>query len=333
MALCGISSLPCHVRQKLGSLSLSPPDFQAKISGPPGTDQPRDYKCMAKTKATRSDQEEKSKDIVFSKHRRSKSKKFNKYFKPIVFPCNRDVARACFYSTIYLSRVRSSSHRGQQQHWAQSMKMKKKQDIATGFGVSPKSDSGTRTGDKVVLPLSEPPAENDQCNTIEKKEKVKGDKTKTMSRMKELLRWAAAKKPEKLGGKFIGRKFRSREAMKGVSGDHDQLSNESPKISFRWDVQSSSTTSSAYSGIIVTSSLRNDETCNILSLNSTPMHGLNRCCSRRGNWITTDSELYHEDDREEDVVVLWRLIHLKRRRAEEDKQKAKNEAEYDKCSK
>ncbi|KAL1143248.1 hypothetical protein V6Z11_A11G148700 [Gossypium hirsutum] len=239
------------------------------------------------------DQEDKSKDIVFSKHRRSKSKKFNKYFKPIIFPCNRDVARACFYSTIYLSRVRSSSHRGQQQHWAQSMKMKKKQDIATGFSVSPKSDSGTRTGDKVVLPLNEPPAENDQCNTIEKKEKVKGDKTKTMSRMKELLRWAAAKKPEKLGGKFIGRKvlqFRSREAMKGVSGDHDQLSNESPKISFRWDVQSSSTTSSAYSGITVTSSLRNDETCNILSLNSTPMHGLNRCCSRRGNWITTDSE-------------------------------------------
>ena len=88
------------------------------------------------------------------------------------------------------------------------MKMKK-EDIARGLVVSRKSDSATQAGNK-VLPLSEVASSsststNDQCITNEKKDKLKGDKTKTMSRMKELLRWAAAAKSEK-GGKFIGRK-------------------------------------------------------------------------------------------------------------------------------
>lgn len=39
----------------------------------------------------------------------------------------------------------------------------------------------------------------------DKKEKPKGDKTKTLSKMKELLRWVAVAKSEK-GGKFMGRK-------------------------------------------------------------------------------------------------------------------------------
>ncbi|KAE8699545.1 hypothetical protein F3Y22_tig00110577pilonHSYRG00179 [Hibiscus syriacus] len=148
------------------------------------------------------------------------------------------------------------------------------------------SDCGTRS-------LSLSAGKNDRCNTDEKKERLKGDKTKAMSRMKELLRWAAATKSDKLSGKFIGRKvlrFRNREALKGVvAANDDQFSYESPKISFRWDVESCTTTSSAFSGISTTSS-RNDRSCNIVSMNSTPIHGLNRCSSRRGNWITTDSE-------------------------------------------
>ncbi|KAK8694083.1 hypothetical protein V6N13_071645 [Hibiscus sabdariffa] len=236
------------------------------------------------------DQEDESKDIVFScKPGRSKSKKFK--LKSFVFPCNGDVARACFYSTIYLSRVKSS-HRGQQQHWAQSMKMKK-EDIGRGFVVGPKSNSGTPAGNSLVLSPSATAGKNEQCNTNEKKEKLKGDKTKTMSRMKELLRWAAATRSEKLSGNFIGRKvlqFRNREALKSAAANGDQFSYESPKISFRWDVDSCTTTSSALSAISVTSSLRNDQSCNIVSMNSTPIHGLNRCSSRRGNWITTDSE-------------------------------------------
>ncbi|KAK8711695.1 hypothetical protein V6N13_146966 [Hibiscus sabdariffa] len=179
------------------------------------------------------------------------------------------------------------------------MKMKK-EDIAKGFVVSPKSDSGTHAVNNLVLPisnaamaLSSSAGKNNRCNTDEKKEKVRGDKTKTMSRMKELLRWAAATKSERLNGKFIGRKvlrFRNREALKAVAANDDQFSYESPKISFRWDVDSCTTTSSAFSRISMTSSLRNDRSCNIVSMNSSPIHGLNRCSSRRGNWITTDSE-------------------------------------------
>ncbi|WRX10920.1 hypothetical protein QQP08_003407 [Theobroma cacao] len=239
-------------------------------------------------KKTAEDQEGKPREIILSKHRRSKSKKF----KPFIFLCNRDAAKACFYSTIYLRRT-GSSHR--RQHCAQPMKMKK-EDIARGLVVGHKSDLATHAGNKVLplidAALSSSTDKNDQCSTSGKKEKHKGDKTKAMSRMKELLRWAAAAKSER--GKSIGRKvlhFRNRGALKSVPDD-DQLSNDSPKISFRWDVESCSTTSSAFSGISATSSLKKDQTCNMVSLNSTPIHavGLNRCSGRRGNWITTDSE-------------------------------------------
>jgi hypothetical protein len=89
------------------------------------------------------------------------------------------------------------------------MKMKK-EDIARGLGISHKVDSTSHGGNK-VLPISETTLSSstntdDQCgSTSEKKDKLKGDKTRTMSRMKELLRWAATAKSEK-GGNFIGRK-------------------------------------------------------------------------------------------------------------------------------
>lgn len=88
------------------------------------------------------------------------------------------------------------------------MKMKK-EDIARGLGIGHKVDSTSHVGNK-VLPISETTSStttktNDQCGTAEREDKVKGEKTKTISRMKELLRWAAAAKSEK-GGKFIGRK-------------------------------------------------------------------------------------------------------------------------------
>ncbi|XVF72214.1 hypothetical protein PTKIN_Ptkin12aG0102200 [Pterospermum kingtungense] len=148
-------------------------------------------------------QEHKSKSIILSKHRRSKSRKF----KPLIFLCNRDVAKACFYGTIYLRRPCRSSDR--RQHCTQSIKMKK-EDAAKGLVVSQRSDSATQAGNKVI-PLSEvalsssTTTNNDQFSSNEKKDKLKGNKTKTLSRMKELLRWAAAAKSEK-GGKFIGRK-------------------------------------------------------------------------------------------------------------------------------
>ena len=82
--------------------------------------------------------------------------------------------------------------------------------------------------------------------------------------------------------------FRNRTALKAIPDD-DQLSNESPNISFRWDLESCSTTSSAYSATSIASS-KNDQLLNFPSLNSTPLHDTQICTSRLGNWITTDSE-------------------------------------------
>ncbi|XP_060676397.1 uncharacterized protein LOC107426648 isoform X3 [Ziziphus jujuba] len=153
---------------------------------------------------------------------------------------------------------------------------------------SKKSVEGSKLDRNKVLPISEATlststSTNEPCSTSEKKEKLKGDKTKTMSRMKELLRWAAASKSEK-AAKFMGRKvlqFRNRGALKSVPDD-DQLSIESPKISFRWDVESCSTTLSAYSAISAMS---------MPSLYSTTIiHDGDHCLPRKGNWITTDSE-------------------------------------------
>ncbi|XP_062149164.1 uncharacterized protein LOC133857828 [Alnus glutinosa] len=177
------------------------------------------------------------------------------------------------------------------------MKMKK-EDIARGLGISHKVDSTSHGGNK-VLPISETTLSSstntdDQCgSTSEKKDKLKGDKTRTMSRMKELLRWAATAKSEK-GGNFIGRKvlhFRNRGNLKAVPND-DQLSNDSPKISFRWDVESCSTTSSAYSAFSMASSSQIDHhTLNVpSSSNSTLFLGHHHTTSRKGNWITTDSD-------------------------------------------
>lgn len=89
-----------------------------------------------------------------------------------------------------------------------SMKMKNETG-AKEMEKSAKTDPITHGGNK-VLPLGEVPI-NEHRSSTEKKEKPKGDRTKTLSRMKELLRWAAAVKSEK-GGKFIGRKVRTFES-------------------------------------------------------------------------------------------------------------------------
>ncbi|KAJ7950372.1 Arginine--tRNA ligase [Quillaja saponaria] len=173
------------------------------------------------------------------------------------------------------------------------MKMKK-EDIARGLGIKNKEDSAIHVGNK-VLPISDAPLSTststiEQCGISEKKERFKGDKTKTMSRMKELLRWASAVKTDK-GGKF-GRKvlqFRNRGTLKAVPDD-DQLSNDSPKISFRWEVESCSTISTAYSAISMASSLKNELSEIETSLNSFPIQDSHNTTCRKGNWITTDSE-------------------------------------------
>ncbi|XP_062085626.1 uncharacterized protein LOC133791517 [Humulus lupulus] len=235
-----------------------------------------------------------------SKHRKVEGKKFLKLF----FLCRKDISTACFYSTINLKNL--SSDIDTRHHWVNSMKMKK-EDIARGLGIVSKVDQTSHAGNR-VLPISETTVSNFTNKTndtkngsTEKKDKVnnKGDnnKSKTISRMKELLRWASTTKSDK-GGKFIGRKvllFRNKGALKAVPDD-DELSLESPKISFRWDVEScSTTTSSVYSTISVATSLKNDPTLNMMqiSLTSTSndiQDSDHHSIPKKGNWITTDSE-------------------------------------------
>ncbi|KAG6437938.1 hypothetical protein SASPL_102869 [Salvia splendens] len=164
----------------------------------------------------------------------------------------------------------------------------KKEEIANH-----KVDSAASHVGNKVLPITDSASSSsaatssEQCpNTDSKKEKTKGDKMNTIARMKVLLKWAAAARTDKGANTLVER---NKSAGLKVVRDEDELSNESPKISFRWDVESCSTTSSVYSAIsAVASSLRHDHLLGASSLNSTPLRVRGR--SRPGNWITTDSE-------------------------------------------
>ncbi|XP_031403959.1 uncharacterized protein LOC116213232 [Punica granatum] len=238
---------------------------------------------------TASGQELELKDIV-PHEQQGKSKNTrrgeqgSRKFKPFKILCRKDVAKACFYSLIDLRRLRSFNTR---RHW-KVLRSRMKEDIARGLGmISQKATetSGSHVGNK-VLPINDlnttiSSSSCDEPGKKDKDQKAKGDKMKAMSRMKELLRWAAAAKTKK-GGKFISRKvlhFRNRSVALKAVPDDDQLSNDSPKISFQWDVESCSTASSAYSAISIASSSRIDR-----------IGGLLESAPRKGNWITTDSE-------------------------------------------
>lgn len=86
------------------------------------------------------------------------------------------------------------------------MKMKK-QSVTRGLSFRRKADSATAK----VLPVSDaigtPASKNGHNFSSDKKEKAIGDKIKTVSKMKELIRWAAAAKSQK-GRKYFGRKVR-----------------------------------------------------------------------------------------------------------------------------
>lgn len=64
------------------------------------------------------------------------------------------------------------------------------------------------------------------------------------------------------------------------------MTNDSPKISFRWEVESCATFSSALS---VSSTNKNDENVNI-EFHSNPDGISSFVTLRSGNWITSDSD-------------------------------------------
>lgn len=117
----------------------------------------------------------------------------------------KDIPKACFFRTLSLKRIGIS-----RRHFVYSMKMKK-EESSRDEGIVNKTDSTTHGGNKVLpitqeAPLSSSAERNDQCDNTITKDQVKGDRKKPMSRMKELLRWAAASAKTDKGGKFYGRK-------------------------------------------------------------------------------------------------------------------------------
>ncbi|KAF6141086.1 hypothetical protein GIB67_006531 [Kingdonia uniflora] len=158
-----------------------------------------------------------------------------------------------------------------------------------------KVDIGVHVGNKVSPiwegTISISTVTNKQCGSLEKKDMIKGDKrARTIARMKELMRWAAAVKTGK-GGKYIGRKvsyFCKGGAIKAIQHEDDEISN-SPKISFRWDTECCSTSSA----LSFASSSRNDHTWSktpklLDDVTYSPQVTDND--GYIGNWIRTDAD-------------------------------------------
>ncbi|KAK1260694.1 hypothetical protein QJS04_geneDACA002244 [Acorus gramineus] len=191
--------------------------------------------------------------------------------------------RTCFYSTLNLKSLKSlyKNH-----HWRNQVKEESVHDSAEQVHVGSK-----------VLPICEATcsvnAEDGDRHETEKK--CEGRRSK--SRMKELLRWAAAAKSDRGGNR--GWKvlyFRNRSgAMKASS--FDESSESSSKISFRWDVGSCSN-SSAFSPLSLASASRNDRNLMKDSLSDALRDGAEAAVVsprseesvRVGNWITTDTD-------------------------------------------
>ncbi|KAJ4956667.1 hypothetical protein NE237_013450 [Protea cynaroides] len=195
-------------------------------------------------------------------------------------------------------------------HWMHEVIIKE-EGLAKELRIGHKGYAAAHAGNKVLSKSDStvPTVANDQCGSSEKKDKPKGEKTKTISRMKELLRWASAAKAEK-GGKYISRKVlnvRNHGVLKSAAHD-DNSSLSSSKTSSRWDVGSCSTSSSAYSGFssVTSSSTRTDQTqikpiisyaaedVSVPDSNAKQATTSNQdselCTSRRENWITTDGD-------------------------------------------
>lgn len=93
----------------------------------------------------------------------------------------------------------------------QSVKTKGEDIIIQGLGITHDADTAIHVGNKVLpitdtTPQSSLANEMDLLTSLDMKEKTKGYKTKAVSRMKDLLRWAAAAAKAEKGGKYIGRK-------------------------------------------------------------------------------------------------------------------------------
>lgn len=240
-----------------------------------GQEPPRETSTIASSPATKKESCSAQSKVVVSLNHHKGNNQRQKIIEKIKLGC-KNHNLFTFSSSLNLKRVHT-------------MKMKEGMNNNNGAELA-----AVHVGNTKVLPLNDAAialSSSQKCGIHEEKrdQKVKTDKTKSFSKMKELLKWAAATKAEK-GGKFIRRKvlqYRNRETLKAAADD-DKLSSESPKISFRWDMESCSITSSSVfsdSTLSVSSCTRNIDQTN---MNMPPLNS--NSTTRTGNWITTDSE-------------------------------------------
>ncbi|MED6208331.1 hypothetical protein PIB30_044022 [Stylosanthes scabra] len=197
----------------------------------------------------------------------------NYYLKLFTFIYRKDIPKACFYRTLNLRTLRNSVSMGPTHH-----KTKKEEETYKVVGngnnnkVLPITEAPTTT-----LSSSSPEKKNGKCCVIDDETNSKhqisnnGDKKKPISKMKELLRWAAFAKTEK-GGKFNARnkvsKFQKHGTPKEVADGKDHVSNISSFAKNGQTQIADPTTTSIDDDPVKASS-----------------HHL---ANRSGNWITTD---------------------------------------------
>ncbi|ESQ37133.1 hypothetical protein EUTSA_v10002691mg [Eutrema salsugineum] len=143
----------------------------------------------------------------------------------------------------------------------------------------------TRFDPKKTIKVVEP--EKHDTSSKEKEKSEQGKAKATLLRMKELIRWAAAAKSDKAVKFFTPKIMESRnqrklKMMREVNEESKRMSCESAKISLRYESCESCTTLSSSDHISIVSS-----PSIFVSLGPTPLYP---CRSRKGNWITTDSE-------------------------------------------
>ncbi|XP_011083319.1 uncharacterized protein LOC105165855 [Sesamum indicum] len=206
----------------------------------------------------------------------------------------RDFSRAFFYRTLNLKGLGGLQRRQRSQPLKS---MKRENEIDGGVRVNDKAtDSAAAAGGSKVLPLTDSNQssrgnDNDQRPELAKNGKKRGDKMKGICRVKELLRWpagASAKGGEKgERNSSVATKvfhYKNTTGLKEVAME-DQFVDDSPKISFRLDLERCSTTSSAYSAILKSSAVQID------ILKSISLHVQSyQHADRTETWINTDSE-------------------------------------------
>ncbi|CAN8270550.1 unnamed protein product [Cochlearia groenlandica] len=207
-----------------------------------------------------------------SSTRDSKERK-KRNFKGIWLWCRKDVPKACFYSTLTLKRLNSFKR----EHFLRSMAKIKAQGEDEEEVIT-----STRFDPKKTIKVLEP-KKNEEKNS---KEKSKTDQSKakaTLSRMRELLKWAAATKSDK-ALKFFTPKImdlrNKRKMMREVNEESKRKSSSSSESAKSCESCTTTIFCSDKNSIVTSPTI-------FVSLGPKPLY---RCRSKKGNWITTDSE-------------------------------------------